>query len=215
MARNADDWRVVLRKIDVAESEVARWAPVFATVIVDDTFSMGDEELDDFVANVAHESENFTRLEENLHYSTPERICKVFPSRVRTLAEAQPLVRNPRALAERVYGRRADLGNVTAEDGWLCRGSGLIQATGLKNLTALAGAMGWSDARVLADAMRLDEETALRASVVWWEGHVPDAFMSQPRRVRQAVNGPAALGADATERLTRLARQALQRSENV
>lgn len=198
MQRTTDDWKLILRKLGAEDAEVERWAPVCAAVIGDDTFSMGDEELDDFLGQVFVESQGLTRLEENLRYKTAERICQVFRSRVRTLAEAHPLVRNPRALAEKVYGRRADLGNMTAEDGWLCRGSGLIQVTGLKNLTHLAEAMGWSDPYALAEAMRTDPEVALRASIAWWEGNVRDAFVNQPRKVRVAVNGPAALGLEET-----------------
>lgn len=209
MARTADEWRLVLKRIGAAEAEQERWAPVLAAVIREDTFSLGDDEIDDFLGNVAVESQMFTRLEENLRYSTPERLCKVFPSRIRTLAEAQPLLRNPKALAERVYGCRKDLGNVTAEDGWLCRGSGLLQVTGLHNLTRLAEKMAM-DPYELAEALRTDPEVALRVCIMWWEGHVPDAFMTQPRKVRAAVNGPAALEAEKAEHIARQAEAALR-----
>jgi putative chitinase len=87
-----------------------------------------------FIAQCMHESGNFTRLEESLWYSTPERIALVF-GRLR----AQPahtlldLCKNPRALANAAYGSMNGNRGPATDDGWRYRGSGLIQLTGRNN----------------------------------------------------------------------------------
>jgi hypothetical protein len=56
-----------------------------------------------FVAQCYVESMGFTRLEENLNYTTPERVLQVFPVTVTTLDQARRLCRNPIGLANLVY----------------------------------------------------------------------------------------------------------------
>lgn len=89
-----------------------------------------------FIAQVHHESGGFSRLEENLTYTSASRLCAVWPGRFPTLESAEPFVRNPEALANKVYGGR--MGNVEPGDGWKYRGRGLIQLTGRDNYAAYA-----------------------------------------------------------------------------
>lgn len=91
-----------------------------------------------FLAHLHHESGGFARLEENLNYSA-KRLTQVWPSRFKTVAAAQPFARNPRALANKVYGGR--MGNTGPNDGYLYRGGGLIMLTGKRNYTR---AKGWT-----------------------------------------------------------------------
>jgi len=91
----------------------------------------------EFIANLAHESSEFSHMEENLRYSA-ERLTKVWPTRFPTVASAKPYEYNPKALAEKVYGNRADLGNTQQGDGWLFRGGGPIQTTGRRNYSEFA-----------------------------------------------------------------------------
>jgi len=92
----------------------------------------------EFIANLCEESGEFTRYEENLNYSTADRLMAVWPKRFPSWKDAQLYVNNPKGLAMKVYGRRKDLGNITDEDGWLFRGAGPIQITGRQNFTEFA-----------------------------------------------------------------------------
>lgn len=83
-----------------------------------------------FLAHVAHESLGLLRLVENLTYSKPERLMKVWPSRFPTRDVALRYVNNPRLLSEKVYDGRRELGNDTPGDGWRYRGRGWLQITG-------------------------------------------------------------------------------------
>lgn len=97
--------------------------------------------LHEFLANVIEESGEFTRYEENLNYSTPERIKDVFHTRFLSVDAAIPFVHNPATLAEKVYGNRKDLGNNQPGDGFAFRGSGPIQLTGRNIFNLFAGYM--------------------------------------------------------------------------
>lgn len=90
-------------------------------------YGMTTDILHEFLANVIHESKEFTRYEENLNYSA-KRLTEVWPTRFKTLEEAIPYANNPQKLACKVYGGR--LGNNDPLDGWEFRGSGPIQMTG-------------------------------------------------------------------------------------
>lgn len=82
--------------------------------------------------------EDMVPKEESLFYSSAARIRTVWPSRFPTEAAAAPFVRNPRALANKVYNGR--LGNrMGSDDGWIFRGRGLAHPTGRDNY-ARAGA---------------------------------------------------------------------------
>lgn len=92
-----------------------------------------------FMAHLSVESAYFTRLTENLNYSA-KRLTQVWPSRFPTLRDAQPYARNPKALANKVYGGR--LGNTGPNDGSLYIGRGFIQLTGKANYEAAGNALG-------------------------------------------------------------------------
>ena len=94
-----------------------------------------------FIGQCAHESANFTRLEEGLNYSA-SRLMAVWPSRFSTLEAAAPYANNPEKLADKVYGGRADLGNKEDGDGFKFHGRGCIQLTGRDSYERCGEAIG-------------------------------------------------------------------------
>ena len=94
-----------------------------------------------FIGQCAHESNNFTRLEEGINYSA-SRLMAVWPSRFPTLEAAAPYANNPEKLADKVYGGRADLGNKEDGDGFKFHGRGCIQLTGRDSYERCGEAIG-------------------------------------------------------------------------
>lgn len=202
--RNATKWTEILTACGVKSATAARWAPVFAAAIRPGTFSAGEGELDDFLGQVLHESSMLERTEEALVYTTAARLCEVWPSRFRTTSDAAACVRNPQALANKVYGGR--MGNVAPGDGYRYRGRGLVQVTGRDNYATVSRAIGID---LVSDPDKLSKpEAALAASIAWWEGRIPDSAMGNVRRITKLVNGGTA-GLDDRARLAAKAARAL------
>ena len=93
-----------------------------------------------FIGQCAHESAGFKTLQENLNYSA-EALCRVWPKRFPTLADAQPYHRNPDKIANKVYCNRMGNGDEASEEGSLYKGRGLIQLTGKDNYTLCGDAL--------------------------------------------------------------------------
>ena len=100
-----------------------------------------------FVAQCAHESNNFNSLEENLNYSE-DALKKIFGRYFGTggtKRNAKEYARNPEKIANYVYQdefRSSKMGNTKAGDGWLFRGRGLKQLTGRENYTNFGKSIG-------------------------------------------------------------------------
>lgn len=154
-----------------------------------------------FVAQCAHESAHFTALEENLYYSSPERIRAIFPSRVPSLAVAQALARNPKALACRVYAGRLGNGDEASGDGWRYRGRGLVHLTGRSNYADAAQALG----RPYVEQPDLVAQPADACLTAAWFWHCRKlnilADASNTDAITRAVNGPKMAGQDERRRL--------------
>jgi putative chitinase len=119
-----------------------------------------------FLGQCAHESNGFTRLEENLFYTTPERVRFVFQQTVPTMAMASTLLRNPKALASHVYARKNGNGDTASGDGWTYRARGLIGITGLNNYRAAEQGIGRP--YVAHPDLIADPYDAALTSAHWW-----------------------------------------------
>lgn len=127
-----------------------------------------------FIAQVAHESANLTRLVENLNYSAqglaanwPRRFAidaNAFPPQPNPLALS--IARNPQAIANNVYANR--MGNDAPEsgDGWKYRGQGLLQITGKDNFRAAGVALGL-DLLAHPELLQQPDTAALSAAQFW------------------------------------------------
>lgn len=125
-----------------------------------------------FLGQTMVESTNFTQLEENLYYTTPERIRLVFKSAMISETRAAALVRNPKELANVVYGDR--LGNIEPHDGWSFRGSGLIQLTGRYNFMRAGQALN-RPYLTDPDLVRRAPDATLTAAW-YWQAHECNTF---------------------------------------
>lgn len=110
-----------------------------------------DLRLCHFIAQIMHETSGGTLLVENLTYTTEGQLLKIFGigrhSAGITADEVPGLLRNPKVLAERVYGLgnpvlSKQMGNTRAGDGYLFRGRGVLQTTGRFNYTKVAEETG-------------------------------------------------------------------------
>jgi predicted chitinase len=94
-----------------------------------------------FFAQILEETGDFRALVENLNYSV-EGLMKTWPSRFPTAESAAPFAHKPEAIANKVYGDRAELGNDAPGDGWRYRGRGLLQITGKEAYRRIGGKIG-------------------------------------------------------------------------
>ncbi|MCJ2139669.1 peptidoglycan-binding protein [Methylobacterium sp. E-066] len=204
------DWKRILRAV----APSARADVIAAFITADDRIAAAEIStplrLAHFVAQMATESGGFTRLEEDLFYSA-ERLVAVWPKRFPTLAAAKPYARNPKALAEKVYGGR--MGNVQPGDGWRYRGGGLMQNTGRANyraagfeadpdrlrtpVGAVAAALTfWADngCNALADA---DDVEALRRRINGGDNGLPEcrAYLAKAKSALRTIPAQAKLKA--------------------
>ena len=67
-----------------------------------------------------------------MNYSA-QRLMQVWPSRFKTLEQAEQYAHNPEKLANNVYANRMGNGNEESGDGWKYRGRGLLGLTGRSN----------------------------------------------------------------------------------
>lgn len=151
-----------------------------------------------FLAQILHETGGGLVLFENLSYSTPARLLEIFGignhSAAITSAEVPGLLRNPMALAERVYGlgnpkKAKELGNTEPGDGHRYRGGGALQTTGRKAY------------RRMGDRIRIDLEANPGLIVEpahafgpaleeWNDGNLNvQADANRIRRITKVING--------------------------
>jgi len=94
-----------------------------------------------FLAQAAHESSGFRRLEENLNYSA-EALRRVWPAQFPTDEIARRYARKPEEIANRAYASRIGNGPESSGDGWRYRGRGIFQLTGRANYRTIGVAIG-------------------------------------------------------------------------
>lgn len=148
-----------------------------------------------FLAQLGHESAGLTRCVESLYYTRPETLMAVWPRRFPTAEAAAPFLRRSRALAEKVYGGRADLGNTEPGDGARFIGRGFLQITGRANYRALGRMLGLDLEAEPELAARPD--IAVRLACAYWTSRkINEAcdcgrFREATRRINGATVGYA------------------------
>lgn len=131
-----------LKQLLPGNSNIDEWAEALNSILPEYEINTV-ERIAAFIAQCAHESANFTRLEENLNYRW-QTLRKVFPKYFPTDAIAQDYASRPNkkeAIANRAYANRMGNGPEESGDGYRYRGRGLIQLTGKNNYTAFANSL--------------------------------------------------------------------------
>ena len=148
-------------------------------------FDLSPNRAAHLLGQAAHESAGFTITKENLYYSTPERIQAIWPSRFKTIADAEPYAKNPKALADKVYGGRG--GN--NGEGYKWRGRGFIQLTFRDSYRSFASDMRVPE--VMDDPSLVETEYAFESA--YW-------FFDKNGLFRMADNG---IGTDNIKAITK------------
>ena len=166
-----------------------------------------------FISQCAHESRDFTALEENLNYSKGalERVFgRYFGEGKRDAAE---YARNPEKIANYVYmdeyrSKRGALGNTQPGDGWRFRGKGLKQLTGRNNVEGFAKDYGMS-ADEASECLET-KEGALASALWFWDknGLNEIADTGSVKAATKRING-GDIGLDDRQRRYATAIQAL------
>jgi putative chitinase len=151
------------------------------------------------------ESALFVHMEENLFYSSPDRIYAVFPSHFTGPSEAAFYAKNPPKLGARVYANRMGNGDETSGEGYAYRGRGALQLTG-KNAYAKATAGLGRDYVGSPDLVAQPADACLTAA--WYFSNancIPLADAGDFDAVTRAVNGRAMLQASLRKQYTQQA----------
>ena len=119
-----------------------------------------------FLAQCAHESNEFNVMRENFNYSA-EGLLKIFPKYF-TKELAKAYSRQPQKIANRVYANRYGNGSEESGDGFKYRGCGLIQLTFKNNILACSRAIFGDDRAVVNPEILLDKENAVKSACWFW-----------------------------------------------
>lgn len=170
-----------------------------------------------FIAQMLHESGNFTSMSENLNYS-PASLLATWPKRF-TLDTAAQYGRtaahpaNQTMIANIAYGGRMGNGPPSTNDGWRYRGRGPGQLTGHDNYKACGDAIGL-DLVGQPDLVASPEVGCLAFAWFWDRGNRTGRSLNvladagRIDDVSKAVNG-GALGLSERSRLTAAVRAVL------
>jgi len=123
-----------------------------------------------YFSQIAHETGQLKRIEENLNYSAPQ-LMKTWPKRFPNLNTAMKYARKPQAIANYVYANRGGNGPESSGDGWKNRGRGLIQTTLKNNYLAYSRAIYKDDRCVENPDLLLLPKDAVESSLVFWKNN--------------------------------------------
>ena len=155
-------------------------------------FELNPKRAAHLLGQVVHESGTFKYTEENLNYSV-DACLRVFGKYFKSEEEAKPYARNPKALADKVYGHRG--GNLGQGFAW--RGRGFLQLTHRDNYRAFASDMRLPDVMDNPDLVASDYamESAIwyfRRNNLWTicdQGVTDEVIKKVTKKVNGGYNG--------------------------
>lgn len=151
-----------------------------------------------FISQTMEESENYTRLSENLNYSA-QGLLKTFPRYFHDVNTANQYAHQPEKIANYVYSGRMGNGSVESGDGWKYRGSGYLEITGRNNIKIESDKLG-IDFIANPDLLRTPKYALLSAGYFWYAnglnkiadgGTSNEVITSVTKKINGGVNGLA------------------------
>jgi putative chitinase len=115
------------------------------------------------LGQASHESGGFTITRENLNYS-PEGMCRVWPSRFKTVEEAKPYARNPKRWPTRFTPAAWAMARAK---GHIYIGRGFLQLTGKDNYKAFASDMRVPE--IMQDPSLVETDYAFETALWFFE----------------------------------------------
>jgi putative chitinase len=142
-----------------------------------------------FIAQISHESAQFTRMLESLNYTKAAGLMATWPKRFPTEASALPFVRNEEKLANFVYANRMGNGDSASGDGFRYRGRGVIQLTGRDGYRRAGEALGLD--LVGRPELAQAPEVAFQVAGLYWKSNGLNALADVPDlgAITQRING--------------------------
>jgi predicted chitinase len=140
--------------------------------------------------------DSFQELAEDLDYTSATRIAEVYPNEFSTAEDAEPFVRRPEALANRVYANKLGNRGEASGDGWRFRGRGLIQITGRDDYTEFGSTLGMTPEEAAAYC---EQPVGAAMSGCWYlasRGCLVRADHWLISDITSSVNGAAMVGAE-------------------
>jgi putative chitinase len=158
---NADQ----LKKMHIGEEWVDALNETFERFQIDTPMRQAS-----FIGQCSHESANFKVLEENLNYRAAT-LLKLFPRTAKrtwgfTPEEATAYERQPKKIANRIYGNRMNNRDEASGDGFRFRGRGILQLTGAANYHHSSKALG-VDFIMEPDLVATPKYAAMTAGWFW------------------------------------------------
>lgn len=143
-----------------------------------------------FLAQLAHESGEFSRLTENLNYSA-QGLMKTFKKQFPSLESTLGYKNNPQKIANKVYANRYGNGSEATGDGWRYRGRGFIQLTFKDNYSSASQALGLNLDLVTNPDLATRPDIAFRIAGWFWSkaklNPLADAELIE--QIGQIING--------------------------
>ena len=147
-----------------------------------------------FMAQTAHESNNFKAVRENLNYSALG-LLRVFPKYFND-KNVNDYAGKPEKIANRVYASRMGNGGEATGEGWKYRGRGYLQVTGKGNYAAFSKFINEDcveNPELVADKYPMDSAIWFFNKNYLWkicdEGASKDNVLAVTRRVNGGTNG--------------------------
>lgn len=155
----------VLRIMPRAAPVIAAWIGELEQAMLEWNIDRGNR-ITYFLANIAHESMQLTKLAETFNYRA-ERLHAVFPTRVKTVEDAQALIdQGEEAVGNFLYGGRE--GNAP-DEGYLYRARGPIGITFKNNYRKCSVAIcGDADTLLLNPELLTTPKYGSRAAAWFW-----------------------------------------------